>query len=78
MAFEGVQDGELGRVLQGEDDDFARVVESWRSSDQQAAVFGWHHRRYGVTWLVRSKKKTHTHTGVNRNWIETQNRNPKT
>lgn len=49
MAFEGVQYGELGRVLQGEDDDFARVVESWRSSYQQAAMFGWHHRRYSVT-----------------------------
>lgn len=64
MAFEGVQDGELGRVLQGEDDDFARVVESWRSSDQQAAMFGWHHRRYGVTWLVRRRNtNTHTHWG---------------
>lgn len=40
MAFEGVQDGELGRVLQGEDDDFAGVVESRRSSNQQSAVFG--------------------------------------
>lgn len=40
MAFERVQDGELGRVLQGEDDDLASMVESWGSSDQQAAVFG--------------------------------------
>lgn len=40
MAFEGVQDGELSGVLQGEDDDFARVVESWRSSYQQTAMFG--------------------------------------
>lgn len=62
MAFEGVQDGELGRVLQGEDDDFAGVVEPRRSSYQQATVFGRHHRGYGVTW---SERKTHTHAIVN-------------
>lgn len=65
MAFEGVHDGELCSVFQGEDDNFARVVESWRSSYQQAAMFGWHHRRYSVTWLVW-KTQTHMHTGVNR------------
>lgn len=31
LAFEGVQDGEVARVLQSEDDDFARVVKSWSS-----------------------------------------------
>lgn len=31
LAFEGVQDGEIARVLQGEDDDFAGVVKSWSS-----------------------------------------------
>lgn len=29
LAFEGVQDGEVARVVQGEDDDFASVVKSW-------------------------------------------------
>lgn len=31
LAFEGVQDGEVARVLQSEDDDFASMVKSWSS-----------------------------------------------
>lgn len=31
LAFERLQDGEVSRVLQREDDDFASVVESWSS-----------------------------------------------
>lgn len=40
MAFEGVQDGELARVFQGEDDDFACVVKPWSSCHEQTALFG--------------------------------------
>lgn len=31
LAFEGVQDSEVARVLQSEDDDLASVVKSWSS-----------------------------------------------
>lgn len=31
LAFEGVQDGEVARVLQSKDDDLASVVKSWSS-----------------------------------------------
>lgn len=55
MAFEGVQDGELARVFQGEDDDFACVVKPWSSCYEQTALFGWHHRRHCVTWLWKTQ-----------------------
>lgn len=32
LSFERVQDGEVSRVLQCEDDDFASVVKAWSSS----------------------------------------------
>lgn len=34
LAFEGMQDGEVSRVLQCEDDDFTSVIKSWSSCYQ--------------------------------------------
>ena len=53
LALEWMQDGEVSGVLQGEDDDFAGVVEAWGSSNKQTTTSGRNHRCDCITWRYR-------------------------
>ena len=53
-----MQNGEVSGVLQGEDDDFASVVEAWGSSNKQATTSGRNHRCYCITWRHKTHFKT--------------------
>ena len=48
-----MQNGEVSGVLQGEDDDFAGVVEAGGSSNKQTTTSGRNHRCYCITWRYR-------------------------